>query len=220
MPKKFVGENSKSAAARVRKEAIKKEEQERKKQAEEDAYWQDDDKAVMKKQQRKEEAERKRMEAAQRKQENRQAYDKEMDAIGGYTPSRSAFTKMTQATITNRRLIQQQKEEKEQERILRERRIQVVDENLEENVNQLVIDGEVARSVTDAINILSIDKPDFDRHPEKRMKAAYQDFEEKMLPRLKEEHPTFRLSQLRQLLKKDWQKSPENPLNQRQKTIV
>lgn len=46
---------------------------------------------------------------------------------------------MTQATITNRRLIQQQKEEKEQERILRERRIQVVDENLEENVNQLVV---------------------------------------------------------------------------------
>lgn len=46
---------------------------------------------------------------------------------------------MTQATITNRRLIQQQKEEKEQERILRERRIQVVDENIEENVNQLVV---------------------------------------------------------------------------------
>lgn len=46
---------------------------------------------------------------------------------------------MTQATITNRRLIQQQKEEKEQERILRERRIQVADENLEENVNQLVV---------------------------------------------------------------------------------
>lgn len=53
MPKKFTGENSKAAAARARKEAIKKGEAERKKQAEEDEYWRDDDKGVLRKQQRK-----------------------------------------------------------------------------------------------------------------------------------------------------------------------
>lgn len=55
---------------------------------------------------------------------------------------------------------------------------------------------------------------DVDKHPEKRMKAAYTAFEEKRLAQLKEEQPTLRLSQLKQLIFKEWQKSPENPLNQ------
>jgi Coiled-coil domain-containing protein 124 /Oxs1 len=54
-----------------------------------------------------------------------------------------------------------------------------------------------------------------DMHPEKRMKAAYTAFEEKRLPILKEENPNLRLSQLKQLLKKEWNRSPDNPLNQR-----
>ena len=54
-----------------------------------------------------------------------------------------------------------------------------------------------------------------EKHPEKRVKAAYQKFEEENLPILKKENPNMRLSQLKQLLKKDWMKSPENPLNQR-----
>ena len=54
-----------------------------------------------------------------------------------------------------------------------------------------------------------------EKHPEKRVKAAYAAFEEKNLPRLKEENRNLRLSQLKQMLKKEWQKSPENPLNQR-----
>ncbi len=54
-----------------------------------------------------------------------------------------------------------------------------------------------------------------DKHPEKRVKAAYNAYEEQNLPRLKAENPNMRLSQLKQMLKKDWMKSPENPLNQR-----
>ena len=54
-----------------------------------------------------------------------------------------------------------------------------------------------------------------DRHPEKRVKAAYQKFEDENLPILKQENPNMRLSQLKHMLKKDWMKSPENPLNQR-----
>uniref|UniRef100_A0A183DDG4 DUF3418 domain-containing protein n=1 Tax=Gongylonema pulchrum TaxID=637853 RepID=A0A183DDG4_9BILA len=79
----------------------------------------------------------------------------------------------------------------------------------------LQVEGETARTVAEAISILSVEKPVIDRHPEKRVKAAYQEFEEKMLPRLKEEYPTYRLSQLKQVLKKQWQKSPDNPLNQK-----
>ena len=53
-----------------------------------------------------------------------------------------------------------------------------------------------------------------DRHPERRVKAAYAAYEEANMPRLKMENPNMRLSQLKQMLKKEWTKSPENPLNQ------
>lgn len=43
---------------------------------------------------------------------------------------------------------------------------------------------------------------------------SYISFEERMLPRLKQENPTLRLSQLKEMLWKLWQKSPENPFNQ------
>lgn len=55
---------------------------------------------------------------------------------------------------------------------------------------------------------------DVDRHPEKRVKAAYAAFEERRMQALKAENPNLRLSQLRQMLKKEWQRSPENPMNQ------
>ena len=92
-------------------------------------------------------------------------------------------------------------------------------EPLEENPNQqmaslMAAEGAVeARSVEDAIAVLNVGGTPVDRHPEKRMKAAYNAFEERELPRLKQENPNVRLSQLKQLLKKDWMKSPENPMN-------
>lgn len=92
-------------------------------------------------------------------------------------------------------------------------------EPLEENPNQqmaalMAAEGAVeARSVEDAIAVLNVGGTPVDRHPEKRMKAAYSAFEEHELPRLKQENPNMRLSQLKQLLKKDWMKSPENPMN-------
>ena len=53
-----------------------------------------------------------------------------------------------------------------------------------------------------------------DMHPEKRMKAAYAAYESRQLPLLKEQNPNLRLSQIKQMIKKDWQKSPENPMIQ------
>lgn len=90
--------------------------------------------------------------------------------------------------------------------------------DLEENPNQLLkqsaLEGEaVARGVDSAIALLGAGEP-VELHPEKRMKAAYASFEERELPRLKAENTNLRLSQLKQLLRKEWQKSPENPMNQ------
>ena len=54
-----------------------------------------------------------------------------------------------------------------------------------------------------------------DLHPEKRVRAAYLAYEERRLPTVKADNPNLRLSQLKQIIKKDWNKSPDNPLNQR-----
>lgn len=53
MPKKFLGENSKAAAARARKAEAKVEADAVKKKEEEDALWEETDKHVLKKGQRK-----------------------------------------------------------------------------------------------------------------------------------------------------------------------
>nr|CAD7606724.1 unnamed protein product [Timema genevievae] len=90
-----------------------------------------------------------------------------------------------------------------------------IEKPLEENINRIQVEGDEARSVEEAIAVLSVKDPDVDRHPEKRLKAAYTAFEEVNMPRIKSENPTLRLSQLKQILRKDWMKSPENPLNQR-----
>ena len=72
-----------------------------------------------------------------------------------------------------------------------------------------------ARNIEEAISALKVSEagPSVDKHPEKRMKAAYEDFESVRLPQLKSENPSMRLSQLKQMLRKEWQKSPDNPLN-------
>ena len=53
-----------------------------------------------------------------------------------------------------------------------------------------------------------------DRNPEKRMKAAYLGFEERRLAEMKSELPGLKRSQYKEKIWKEWQKSPENPLNQ------
>lgn len=53
-----------------------------------------------------------------------------------------------------------------------------------------------------------------ERHPERRMKAAYKAYEEQEMPKLKEQNPTLKHSQLKELLAKNWKKSPLNPFNQ------
>jgi hypothetical protein len=61
--------------------------------------------------------------------------------------------------------------------------------------------------------IFSSKSDDSDKHPERRMKAAYTAFENRRLEEMKMEFPSLRLSQLKQMIFKEWQKSTENPLN-------
>jgi len=53
-----------------------------------------------------------------------------------------------------------------------------------------------------------------EKHPERRFKAAYNAYVERELPIIRAEQPGLRLQQYKDLLFKQFQKSPENPFNQ------
>jgi len=86
---------------------------------------------------------------------------------------------------------------------------------LEENLNRHMADATIATTIDQAIAVLNVNSDETDKHPEKRMKAAYKAFEAENLPRIKAENPSMRLSQWKQLLHREWTKSSENPLNNR-----
>lgn len=208
MPKKFQGENTKSAAARARRAEAKAAADARKQKELEDAYWRDEDKHVMRKEQRKEEKEKRRLEQLERKKETQRLLEEEDSKLkGGKAPRAAAPSKVTRAQIEDTLRREAPEPEKAKSHL---------EVPLEENVNRRAQEeGSVeARTIEDAIALLSVAE-EADRHPERRMRAAFSAFEEAQLPRLKQENPNMRLSQLKQLLKKEWLRSPENPMNQR-----
>lgn len=208
MPKKL-GINTKAVEAKARKDTAQKAKEEQAQKQKEDALWRDDDKLVNRKMDRQCERDKKRTELAQKKAQNKAAYEEELSQLAaGKAPSTNK-TKVTRSHIQG--FISKQAEEKEAPK----KEITHLEVAITENVNRLEIEGDEARNIEEAITILSVNDPEVDRHPERRLKAAYAAFEELHLPRLKKENPNLRLSQLKQMLKKDWMKSPENPLNQR-----
>ncbi|ELU14377.1 hypothetical protein CAPTEDRAFT_224864 [Capitella teleta] len=211
MPKKFKGENSKASEAKARKEAARLEAAEKKKKEIEDEFWRDDDKHVAKKQNRKEEREKKRIEQLDKKKELQKMLEEEESTLVVAAPEPSA--KVTRAQIASHRAQVEAAASAGGKKQARE--LSHDDTPLEENINRIEpVEGE-ARSIVEAISVLSTKDDEFDKHPERRAKAAYAAFEEKNLPILKSENPNMRLSQLKQMLRKDWMKSPENPLNQK-----
>jgi hypothetical protein len=65
-----------------------------------------------------------------------------------------------------------------------------------------------------SINEGSVKAKDVEKHPERRFKGALAAFEERELPNFKADNPGLRLTQLKELMYKAFQKSPENPFNQ------
>lgn len=206
MPKKFAGENSKSAAARARKSAAKELEDTRRQQKLEDEYWKDDDKHAARKLQRKEDQAKKKQDILEKKAESRALLEQELKSI--QTSGKQPLAKITQAQIqaeTEKRRIATTKTKEP---------VTHIEKPLEENINRLQTEGLQARSVEEAIAVLSMKEAEVDRHPERRMKAAFTAYEEANMARIKSENPTLRMSQLKQILRKEWMRSPENPLNQ------
>jgi len=217
MPKKFQGQNTKAVQAKARKAAAVNEEKSRKEREAEDARWQDDDKHAARKLARKQAAEKKRLDALNKKKEISELLESEEKQLIGSKGTGSKSHKVTRAEIDAERAKEEEKKLQEaQAAALVKKNISVQNDFVEENINQVLAqDGSAhARSVEEAISLLSVNKTDVDRHPERRMKSSYKKYEEEYMPQLKADNPSMRISQLRQILKKEWQKSPENPMNQ------
>lgn len=162
------------------------------------------------------EKEKKRLEQLDKKRASQQLLEEEESKLKGKSST-------TAVKVTRSEIVAIQEKEVEKRKNVTSKPVQpnvtVNDGLLEENINQLVAkkmatEGAVeARNVEDAISVLSINEK-HESHPEKRMKAAFAQFEEERLPVLKAENPNMRLSQIKQLLRKEWMKSPDNPLNQ------
>lgn len=66
----------------------------------------------------------------------------------------------------------------------------------------------------ESTNISSTSINNVEKHPERRMKAAFAAFEAREMPIIRAENPSLKHSQLLERLHKLWKKSPDNPFNQ------
>jgi hypothetical protein len=82
-------------------------------------------------------------------------------------------------------------------------------------LNAKLVAGEVdASGIDSALSSMKLSKGGaVDDHPEKRMKALHKEFEEKMLPEMKQDYPGLKRSQYLEKIFAIWKKSPENPMN-------
>ena len=75
-----------------------------------------------------------------------------------------------------------------------------------------------ATGIDNALDALSLttDKNSqaIERHPERRFKAAYKAYEERRLPEVETENPGLRRNQRVEIIRKEFEKSEENPFNQ------
>ena len=76
-----------------------------------------------------------------------------------------------------------------------------------------------ASGIDNALDALSLttgnkNSEKVDKHPERRFKAAFAAYEARRLPEVEQEHPGLRKQQRVEIVRKEFDKSPENPFNQ------
>jgi Coiled-coil domain-containing protein 124 /Oxs1 len=230
MPKKQLSTNIKAVEARERKATLEKEKSKADEKRKGDgkiekmiklaginyfAYvfseeWIDDDKNLAKKLEKKQEEERKKAEALRKKAEAKALLEQEEAELKKACVAKIPLAKKSQYEI-EKEVAQRNKNIENINNPPKAREPKVIP--LEENTNHLMADVEVASNIDQAISVLKVSESEDDRHPEKRMKAAFTAYEDTEIPILKAQNPSLKLSQLKQMVFKNWQKSPENPLN-------
>lgn len=221
--------NTKAAEGRARKAAVveeRKREAERKEEAEEDRKWQQGTYQSKKK----EEDEAKRLEKLARKREREELDRKERAELDKFKGPKTSSTPSTGPSITTK------------ERSIAVDALRAVAATTTTTTGrpssspttssspiiiktnsmpsqELAVETYTASNIDDALSLLGSltvepTTSTIERHPERRMKAAYAAFEEREMPILRSQNPGLRHSQLKERMFKMWQKSPENPFNQ------
>jgi len=219
MPKKFKGENTKATSAKERKAEKLKEERLQKEKAIEDASWAETDKGILKKNQRKEEKEKKQQEALQKKEELKRLEMEESLNLSKATTPQSA-TKVTQFNIRK-----QTEEERRQAAAAANDKSSKLAAPLQLSENTNALAEEVSISGLDAVTSATLDRltegisatsvSPAQTPGRVNMAAEFAKFSEQMMPQVKKEFPGAKLSTLKDKVRKLWQRSPQNPLNQR-----
>jgi Coiled-coil domain-containing protein 124 /Oxs1 len=80
------------------------------------------------------------------------------------------------------------------------------------NANKALDEENAVSGIDGALQGLGVGDADGTKGPS--MKALYKAFEERMLPGMKEDYPSLKLSQYKDKIFQAWKKSPENPANQ------
>lgn len=215
MGKKF-GTNSKAEEGRARKAAIadeKKRQAAAKKEAEEAKSWEQG----TYKNKKKEEEESKRLERLAKKKAREEQERKEQAELDKYKSPRNAPATKSPGILRVERSIAVDALRNAASDISANKS----SDNLYSPTNSSTgpLESYSASNLDDALSLmesLTVETATatIDRHPERRMKAAYAAFEEREMPILKAENPELRLSQLKERLFRMWQKSPDNPFNQ------
>ena len=165
-------------------------------------------------------------EAARRKAEAKRLAEQEEAAMSSYGKKPAKVAPVAKVTAAERARMKE-KEAKQQEEEIEKKRLQTRREQSEsehakvlekKNMNRadLEVDASGIDNVVAALEstMMSPDAGDDDAHPERRRKAAYMAYEERMLQELKEEKPGLKIQQYKDMIFKSWKKAPENPMNQ------
>lgn len=204
-------DNPKAVEARARKEAALAEKKAIAKKQAEDAAWTDDGKD--KRSLRRAAEEQKKLELAKRKKEKKELEEKERLELDKKKVQRVSV-KLTQAQI------QAKRDAREQERQAKLREAENKKKNivqqipLEENLNSQIGNEEWTADINKAVDNLKSGGEATDLHPERRRKAQYNAYFDANLPLKKLEYPHLKLSQYKEMIFREWQKAPENPINQ------
>ncbi|KAL2824091.1 hypothetical protein BDW59DRAFT_147810 [Aspergillus cavernicola] len=193
-PKKG-GENSKKVAGNARKaEAAAKKQavEDNKRSAEEDKQWSKGSKSSAKK----EDAESKKVEAARKKAERDALLAAEESSQPSKPKSTKAASKKPSAPSRGTLDLNQ------------------LDNEGTSNAPKGSLNATGIDNALDALSLTNKDTSKIDRHPERRYKAAYAAYEARRLPEVEDENPGLRRNQRVELVRKEFEKSEENPFNQ------
>eukprot|EP00667_Euglena_gracilis_P023699 EG_transcript_26889 len=187
-----------------RKAAKDAEESERRKQVEEDAKWAPSDKKDKKKAEKESQEVDRKLQQEQKALEKKRLMEEEEEALKSVKSKNAAPERLTRAQIEeNMRKMQAEtnKGKGKDKKVA----VQAFDEV---NENRLK-DEDSATGVEEALRLMAAagvtDAP--------KLAAAHKEFEARQLPILKQQCPGLKMSQYKEMAWKLWQKSPENPLN-------